>query len=90
MRIGGNGNTSNDIIGQNTYLLPGLYTVTVEFTTAKGSYTRSKSITVIQNPVANPIPNTYLCGVQTMLTTLMLSIVTSRKSNTWQLFYSLF
>lgn len=58
----GDGNTSNNIVAQNTYLLPGSYLVTVEFTTVQGTYTRTKDVTVVQNPIANPIPNTYLCG----------------------------
>lgn len=59
----GDGNTSNNINGQNTYNTPGAYIVSGDFTTPTGNFSISKQIIIPGNPVANPIAPIILCGL---------------------------
>ncbi len=57
----GDGNTSNNINGQNHYNTAGTYIVSGDFTTPTGNFTISKQITVPENPVANPVEEITIC-----------------------------
>lgn len=59
----GDGGTSSDVCPIHQYISPGEYQVTVTITTViGGTISKSKSITIIAEPVANSIPTQHLCG----------------------------